>query len=66
MKSSREVREMKELGIQKVWFVGKTPVLTIPAEVRPLDRAFSQGGYVRVYAEGKRIIIEPVEPARHH
>ncbi len=57
---------MKELGIQKVWFVGKTPVLTIPAEVRPLDRAFSQGGYVRVYAEGKRIIIEPVEPARHH
>lgn len=52
---------MELVGIQKIWEIGKTPVLTIPRDAREQIKALRPGNYVKVYVEGSRLIIEPID-----
>jgi len=52
---------MELVGIQKIWEIGKTPVITIPKEAREQVKALKPGNYARVYIEDNKLIIEPID-----
>ena len=52
---------MKLVGIQKIWEIGKTPVVTIPKEAREQIKLLKPGNYVEVYIEGDKLIIKPID-----
>jgi len=52
---------MSDVVVQRVWVVGKTPVVTIPKEAREKIPDLAPGNYVKVYTDGKKLIIEPME-----
>ena len=52
---------MELVGIQKIWRIGKAPVITIPKDAREQIKALKVGNYVRIYIEDNKLIIEPVD-----
>ena len=52
---------MELVGIQKIWRIGKAPVITIPKDAREQIKALKVGNYVRVYVEDNKLIIEPID-----
>ena len=54
---------MELVGIQKIWKIGKAPVITIPKDAREQIKALKVGNYVRVYVEDNKLIIEPIDPS---
>ena len=52
---------MELVGIQKIWRIGKAPVITIPKDARDQIKALKVGNYVKVYVEDNKLIIEPID-----
>jgi len=51
---------MSDVVIQKIWEIGKTPVITIPASARARIKLLQPGNYVKIYIEKDKLVIEPL------
>jgi len=56
---------MDDVIVQKIWEVGKTPVVTIPKEVRMAIPDLTPGNYVKVYISRGKMVVEPFDVKKH-
>jgi len=52
---------MELIAVQKIWKIGKAPVVTIPKEVREAIPGLTPGNYVKVYVSRGKMVIEPID-----
>ena len=51
---------MKFVDVVKVFKQGNSVTVTITKKVREKTPGFEPGAYVRVYTDGKRVLLEPI------